>query len=345
MEQLRQGNPQLLQAALDNDLEKFKQILAATNAARTQHEEGNIFFVCLHSFVDSNFPFSAERREREYQHLLASADPFDPVAQAKIAEYIRQKNVEDNYVSAIEHNPEAFARVTMLYIDCVVNGVKMKAFVDSGAQSTIMSEKCAKTCNIYHLIDTRFAGTAAGVGTAPILGRVHVADMKIGGSFFSSSFTIMKSVPGGQELDFLLGLDNLKRHQACIDLKENVLRIGGEVVPFLPESEIPPGFGSDLRQSFDGLRMSVDGANNSPTPSNSNVATNNNNNNNNASQANSSRGPPSAAASNPNVARSSFPADTIAEVRALTGRSTEDVIAALEACGGNPDLAVQHLMF
>lgn len=100
-----------------------------------------------------------DRREEEYQRLLANADPFDPEAQRKIAEYIRQKNVEENFVNAIEHNPEAFASVSMLYIDCEVNGKKMKAFVDSGAQSTIMSEKCAEACGILHLLDTRYSGS------------------------------------------------------------------------------------------------------------------------------------------------------------------------------------------
>ena len=33
---------------------------------------------------------------------------------------------------------------------------------------------------MMHLLDTRFAGMAMGVGSSRILGRVHLADMEIG---------------------------------------------------------------------------------------------------------------------------------------------------------------------
>ena len=56
-----------------------------------------------------------------------------------------------------------------------MNGQPIRAFVDSGAQSSIMSAACAERCNLLRLLDRRFAGMAVGVGTGTIVGQIHQA--------------------------------------------------------------------------------------------------------------------------------------------------------------------------
>lgn len=212
--QLFQTDPALAQAILGDNLDALQNLLRERNQHRLEIQ-----------------------RKQEEELALLYADPFDVEAQKKIEAAIRQKGIDENWEAAIEHNPEAFAKVVMLYVDMEVNGVPIKAFVDSGAQSTIISKSCAERCGLLRLLDQRFRGIAVGVGQSEILGRIHVAPLKIGNSFYPCSFTVLDA----PNMEFLFGLDMLRKHQCVIDLKENVLRVGsGEVaVPFLQEKDIP----------------------------------------------------------------------------------------------------------
>ena len=137
---------------------------------------------------------------------------------------------------AQEYMPEAYGQIIMLYIELKVNGIQLQAFVDSGAQNTIMSKRCAESCNLLRLMDTRCQGIAVGVGQSKILGRIHASQLEIGGRFFVCSFLILED----DKIDMLFGLDMLKRHQCCIDLANNLLTLnnGDVAVPFLGEGKI-----------------------------------------------------------------------------------------------------------
>jgi DNA damage-inducible protein 1 len=67
----------------------------------------------------------------------------------------------------------------LLLFELQVNGVPVKAFVDSGAQMTIMTHEFAAKCYLTRLLDKRFAGMAVGVGSSRILGRIHQAPLKV----------------------------------------------------------------------------------------------------------------------------------------------------------------------
>ncbi|OLY84678.1 DNA damage-inducible protein 1 [Smittium mucronatum] len=180
-----------------------------------------------------------QRYNSELQRMMdleaLNADPFNVEAQKRIEDEIKKQNILKNMEDALEHNPESFASVSMLYIDTEVNNHHIKAFVDSGAQATIMNTSCAERCGLMRLLDTRFSGFAQGVGVAKILGRIHNAVIKVGNQHLVCSFTVMEN----QNVELLFGLDMLKRHQACIDLKKDALVINDEVIPFLPEHLIP----------------------------------------------------------------------------------------------------------
>lgn len=88
---------------------------------------------------------------------------------------------------------------------------------------------------LMRLLDKRFSGVARGVGTAKILGRIHSAQIKLNDLYLPVGFSVLE----GRDVDLLFGLDMLKRHQACIDLEKNCLRIQGREVRFLSEHELP----------------------------------------------------------------------------------------------------------
>ena len=206
----------------------------------------------------------SEKNKEESMKQRLLIDPTDSIANEYFGNKIRLSNVQAQYEQMMEDYPESMGRVLMLYINCTANGHPLQVFVDSGAQNTIMSGRCAERLNLSHLIDTRFEGVAVGVGTGKIAGRIHVVILNIGGYDFPCSITVMddgdsngKSTGlGNKNMDCLFGLDMLKRHRCNIDLEKNVLRFAighrgsGNVeymeAPFLHEKDLPTSKGGTM---------------------------------------------------------------------------------------------------
>ena len=229
----------------------------------------------------------------------------------------------------------------MLYIPVEVNSHKVKAFVDSGAQTTIMSPECAQRCGLLRLLDKRYAGIARGVGTAKILGRVHSAMIKIGNAFLACSFTVME----GKDVDLLLGLDMLKKYQACIDLGKGKLIIQGNEVAFLGEADIPkneevykeePTIDGPEGKKIGAISGTVtesgsSGADTAPAT---------------ATQPSSSSGQPASSSeqqSQSTIGPASFPKEDIEQLMGM-GFGRGEVIQALEMAGGNLEMAAGLLL-
>lgn len=207
----------------------------------------------------------------------------------------------------------------MLYINCELNDHPVKAFVDSGAQKTIMSPTLAEQVGITHLIDERFTGVAKGVGVARILGIIHNAKLKIGNNFFTTTISVVEK----QELDLILGLDMLKRHQVILDLKDNLLRIGDEKVPFLAEFEIPKKKReldeSEIKELNGGGKGKASESS-KPVPATTKPTT----------------------VTGPSSSSSAYPESTIQDLMNL-GFSRIEVISALDAADGDPSVAASLL--
>ncbi len=173
--------------------------------------------------------------EMEYIRLMNS-DPNDPQVQQKIAKIIQQKNIDENLRQAEEYMPETLFPVHMLFINLEINKKKVVALVDTGAQSTVMSQDLCQKCDLFNLCDTRYSGIAKGVGTSKIVGVVHAAQMKIQNKVLMAKITVIEN----SSIGFIFGLDNMRAHRCTIDLKQNGLVFPdiGVTAKFLSDGEI-----------------------------------------------------------------------------------------------------------
>lgn len=177
-----------------------------------------------------------EQRKRNEEIQRLQNNPFDPEAQKKIEEMINQERLDKIQKETFEYHPELFVSTEMLFIDASINNTRVQAFIDTGAQTTVISKDFAERAGLMKNVDKRFASQIKGVGSQMSLGRIWNFNIEIKGKFFPISAIVLPVF--GHEV--LIGLDAMKRHNVLLDLKNMTLNIPSQnmICQFLKDHEI-----------------------------------------------------------------------------------------------------------
>lgn len=132
-----------------------------------------------------------------------------------------ESQIEEDYMRAYEETPQFFFPVSMIYVPIIINDEYITAFVDTGAQVSIMNYETAVRCGLAHRIDTKAQGTVVGVGTQKALGYVYHVELIIGDCCLPCNFMILQNAP-----NIIIGLNVMKAHSIVLDIGQEKMTIG-----------------------------------------------------------------------------------------------------------------------
>ena len=227
LDKLLNKDEELATAVLKNDRQAIKRILAKRKGITLPQN----------NFPPMNFNLNNNNMQNQNQNFMYNNDIAN---QKKIEEYINKKRLDDLYMETYENYPELLIPTQMLFIEGTINNVKTDIFVDTGAQTTIISQAFAEKADLMQFVDKRHATQIVGVGTQRSVGKIWKVQLEIKGRYFVLTATILKNFGH----DVLLGLDMMKRHHCVIDLSKKILVFGLEGIyqRFLNDKEV-----SDLK--------------------------------------------------------------------------------------------------
>lgn len=231
----------------------------------------------------------------------------------------------------------------MLFIKIKINNINIRAFVDTGAQFSLMSLLCAKKCKLDKKIDKSHPGIAKGIGYQLILGDISNVKFQIENEILISNIFVSEEQP----MEFIIGLDIIRKYQCQIDLKNNVFRLSINNIQtrFLRKDELPKSFQditpSEEFQSTKLLLQELNKRKNSKRKSILKKDDNNNSKNNNSNKTRNNN--------NINIKRrkiqlnDNFTEKNVKDIIEF-GFKRDDVIKELRRYEGNVNYAIQALI-
>lgn len=228
LDKLLQADPTLFEAVASESAERVAGLLA---------QRGQDFS----SLVDSRGSLLSADLNADYQRSLEERITAERLHQLE----------QDTY----EHYPELFVPTEMLFISGRIGNIDTEIFVDTGAQTTIITKELAERTNVLKNVDRRYAITVSGVGTQKALGRIWQLPLALNGKFFVLTCTVLENFG----YDILLGLDMMKRYRCTIDFSTFSISFGGEGfrIPFLTDHQLSQIRRRDSQQKVDSLRQAL----------------------------------------------------------------------------------------
>lgn len=192
------------------------------------------------SFIESDAAFArsiATQEDAEVARHMAMADAAGNWPQVPFARGSGPRLSSQQYTGNLGRQPgPSFMPPEdrgLIYVACEIGDVAVEMMVDTGAQTSVISEPLVRRLNLASRIDSSQQGVAAGVGRARILGKLRKVPVKLG----HVEFALDLSVLGHEENLLLLGIDQMRRFKCIVDIPGKSLRFGGSdgiEVPFLP---------------------------------------------------------------------------------------------------------------
>lgn len=127
--------------------------------------------------------------------------------------------IEKDLENAYECIPEFFFPVDMIYIPIKLHNNIINAFVDTGAQMSIIGKDIVEKLGLMERINTDYKTTLVGVGQSNSLGKIFNLEIELGGYLLNINATVVE-----KGIEFLLGLDVLKNHKLTIDFENNCIK-------------------------------------------------------------------------------------------------------------------------